>query len=112
MAVIRHVGRPEDYYTMVPNRLALDTKITLQAKGLYLYLRSHQAGSHVSTPRIGEALGINKDTASKYVRELSDAGYLIKIKAKDDLGRFAGFEYVLTNSPIVRTPEVEEVSNE
>ena len=92
MAVIRHGPAPEDHYSMVSNELARDPSISLQAKGIYLYLRSHREGWAMSTERIGEALGVHRNTVGKYVTELSDAGYLIKDQAKDEFGKFAGSE--------------------
>src|SRR5699024_3269208 len=78
MAIIRHGPAPEDHYSLVSNELARDPGISLQAKGIYLYLRSHREGWSMSTQRIGEALGINKDTVSKYVRELESVGFLVR----------------------------------
>ena len=54
MAVIRHGPAPEDHYSMVSNELARDPNISLQAKGIYLYLRSHREGWAMSTERIGD----------------------------------------------------------
>ena len=102
MAVIRHGPAPEDHYSMVSNELARDPNISLQAKGIYLYLRSHREGWAMSTERIGEALGVHRNTVGKYVTELSEAGYLIKDQAKDELGKFAGSDYVLMSSPVAQ----------
>ena len=100
MAVIRHGPAPEDHYSMVSNELARDPDITLQAKGLYLYLRSHREGWAMSTERIGEALGVHRNTIAKYVQELDDAGYLKKERVKDALGKFEGIEYVIHSMPL------------
>ena len=102
MAVIRHGPAPEDHYSMVSNELARDPNISLQAKGIYLYLRSHREGWAMSTERIGEALGVHRNTVGKYVTELADAGYLIKDQAKDEFGKFAGSDYVLMSSPVAQ----------
>ena len=100
MAVIRHGPAPEDHYSMVSNELARDPDITLQAKGLYLYLRSHREGWAMSTERIGEALGVHRNTIAKYVQELDDTGYLKKERVKDALGKFEGIEYVIHSMPL------------
>ena len=102
MAVIRHGPAPEDHYSMVSNELARDPNISLQAKGIYLYLRSHREGWAMSTERIGDALGVHRNTIGKYVTELSNAGYLIKDQAKDEFGKFAGSDYVLMSSPVAQ----------
>lgn len=102
MAVIRHGPAPEDHYSLIPNDLARGTEISLQAKGLYLYLRSHREGWEMSTERIGEALGIHRDTVSKYVRELENLGYLDRQKVFDESGHFAGIAYILSSEPLLK----------
>ena len=114
MAVIRHGPAPEDHYSLIPNDLARSTEISLQAKGLYLYLRSHREGWEMSTERIGEVLGIHRDTVSKYVRELENLGYLDRQKVFDESGHFAGIAYILSSEPLLKntvngkTPDAEK----
>ena len=100
MAVIRHGPAPEDHYSMVSNELARDPDITLQAKGLYLYLRSHREGWAMSTERIGEALGITRKTVAKYVQELEQAGYLLREQSHHKSGEFGAMEYLILSSPL------------
>ena len=100
MAVIRHGPAPEDHYSLIPNEMARNPNISLQAKGMYLYLRSHREGWAMSTERIGEALGVHRNSISKYVKELEDNGYLEKEQTKDQLGHFAGTDYVLMSTPL------------
>lgn len=107
MAVIRHGPAPEEHYSMVSNELARDPDISLQAKGLYLYLRSHREGWAMSTERIGEAIGVHRNTVAKYVQELDDAGYLKKERVKDDLGKFEGFEYIIHSMPLHKKDAVD-----
>ena len=100
MAVIRHGPAPEDHYSLIPNDLARDPAISLQAKGLYLYLRSHREGWSMSTERIGEALGITRKTVSKYVQELEQAGYLLREQSRPDSGEFGAMEYLILSAPL------------
>lgn len=100
MAVIRHGPSPEDHYSLTPNGLARDPALSLQAKGLYVYLRSHREGWEMSTERIGEALGIGRNTVSKYAAELEDAGYLVRENVHDERGLFSGVAYILNTSPL------------
>lgn len=104
MAVIRHGPAPEDHYSLVSNELARDPGISLQAKGIYLYLRSHREGWSMSTQRIGEALGINKDTVSKYVRELESVGFLVRSYSHSGKGTFDGMEYTILSEPLPKKP--------
>jgi len=104
MAVIRHGPSPEDHYSLVPNCLARDGELSLQAKGLYVYLRSHREGWEMSTERIGEALGVSRDTVSKYVKELETAGYLDRDRVHDESGQFTGMAYTLNIEPLPKKP--------
>ena len=107
MAVIRHGPAPEDHYSLVSNELARDPDISLPAKGLYLYLRSHREGWAMSTERIGEALGGHRNTIAKYVKELDEAGYLKKERVKDELGKYEGIEYVIHSMPLHKKDAVD-----
>ena len=100
MAIIRHGPAPEDHYSLVSNELARDPSISLQAKGLYLYLRSHREGWSMSTERIGEALGITRKTVAKYVQELERAGYLLREQSRPDSGEFGAMEYLILSAPL------------
>ena len=95
MAIIRHGPAPEDHYSLVSNELARDPSISLQAKGLYLYLRSHREGWSMSTERIAEALGVARKTVTKYVQELEAAGYLEREQAHVPGGDFGSMLYTL-----------------
>lgn len=100
MAIIRHGPAPEDHYSLVSNELARDPDISLQAKGLYLYLRSHREGWSMSTERIGQALAIHRNTVSKYVQELEAAGFLVRNYSHSGKGTFDGMEYTILSEPL------------
>lgn len=100
MAIIRHGPAPEDHYSLIPNCVARDENLTLQAKGIYLYLRSHREGWQMSTERIGDALNVHRDTVAKYVKELEATGYLQRERTHSDGGQFEGMAYVLNTSPL------------
>ena len=68
MAVFRHGPKIEDHYSQIPNDLARSPDISLAAKGLYTYLSSHREGWAMSTERVGEALGVHRNTIAKYVK--------------------------------------------
>lgn len=100
MAIISHGPAPEDHYSLVSNDLARDPGISLQAKGLYLYLRSHREGWSMSTERIADALGIHRNTVSKYVQELERSGFLVRDYSHSESGTFDGMKYVLLSQPL------------
>lgn len=100
MAVFRHGPKIEDHYSQIPNDLARNPDISLAAKGLYVYLSSHREGWSMSTERVGEALGVHRNTIAKYVKELEKSGYLKKDLVKDELGKYEGIEYTIHSMPL------------
>lgn len=100
MAVFRHGPKIEDRYSQIPNDLARNPDISLAAKGLYVYLSSHREGWSMSTERVGEALGVHRNTIAKYVKELEKSGYLEKDLVKDELGKYEGIEYIIHSMPL------------
>ena len=105
MAIIRHGPAPEDHYSLVPNSLARSSDLTLQAKGLYVYLRSHREGWEMSTERIAQALGVSRDTIAKYVQELENAGYLERGQIQTGDGKFSSAVYTLHVQPLPKKPD-------
>ena len=100
MAVFRHGPKIEDHYSQIPNDLARSPDISLAAKGLYVYLSSHREGWAMSTERVGEALGVHRNTIAKYVKELEKSGYLEKELVKDESGKYEGIEYIIHSMPL------------
>lgn len=76
MAIFKQGPRPEDNFTMIPNSLARDPEITIEAKGIYLFMQSHKDGWNMSVVRIAKSLGMSKSRVSKCVNELIEAGYI------------------------------------
>lgn len=100
MAVFRHGPKIEDHYSQIPNDLARSPDISLAAKGLYTYLSSHREGWAMSTERVGEALGVHRNTIAKYVKELEKSGFLEKELVKDESGKYEGIEYIIHSMPL------------
>lgn len=105
MAVFKQGPRPEDHYTMVANALARDKQLSLRAKGVYLFMRSHRDGWHMTVERIAKALGVAKDTVSKSIKELEEIGYIHREQAQGKDGKFSAIEYVILAEPYPRKPD-------
>lgn len=105
MATFKQGPRPEDNFTLISNRLARDPEIPIEAKGIYLFMRSHRDGWRMTLERIGEALGISKNRASKYLRVLIESGYIIREQGHDDSGHFGNVEYIIMSEPCPKNEE-------
>ena len=93
MATIRHAGKLEDQYTLIPNDFSRDKRVTPRAARVYLFLASHRDECRMTTRSMAEGLGMGRDTVSKAVRELEALGWAIRSQQTDDSGRFSGITY-------------------
>ena len=108
MAVFRHGTKISDHYSQTPNDLSRNPDISLAAKGLYTYLGSHREGWAMSTERVGEALGVHRNTIAKYVKELEKSGYLEKELVKDEFGKYSGVEYIIHEMPLHKNSATDD----
>lgn len=44
MAIIRHIGKLEDHYTMIPNNFSRDKLVTPRAARVYIFVASQVTG--------------------------------------------------------------------
>ena len=93
MATIRHAGKLEDQYTLIPNDFSRDKRVTPRAARVYLFLASHRDECRMTTRSMAEGLGMGRDTVSKAVRELEALGWVVRSQQTDDSGRFSGIAY-------------------
>ena len=96
---------PEDSFTLISNRLAREETISLQAKGLYLFMRSHKSGWSMNVRSVAKALGVSKDTVSKLANELIDSGYIQREQAQGKSGRFGEVKYLILSTPCPKSPD-------
>lgn len=89
-------ANPSGKFTQVPNQVIRDQDLSLQAKGIYAWMRSHQDGWKTNIRNMAKSLGISPTTAQKYVKELLDAGYVERKQIRSPHGHFSDFEYRFT----------------
>lgn len=97
--------RPEDSYTMISNRLARESNMSLQAKGIYIFMRSHRSGWSMNVRSVADALGVSKDTVSKYINELIEFGYIQREQAQGSDGQFGDVRYLILSEPSPNSPD-------
>lgn len=86
-------------FATVPNEILNNPELSLAAKGLYAYIQSKSDGWHFSIERMRFQLKEGKTAIQSAVKELEDAGYLIRKPNRDKLGRFGGYDYILFDTP-------------
>lgn len=79
--------RHRDRFTITPNALAQHHSLSLRARGLALYLLSLPDGADVSIRGLASRLVEGQAAIAAALRELEDAGYLVRRVVRLDDGR-------------------------
>lgn len=85
-------------FVTLPNTTARDTRLSLQARGLLLYLISLPGDWKVSRKHLARENGVNEKTIQKYINELKEYGYATYQISKVN-GRFTGGDYLIYPIP-------------
>lgn len=111
----------DDGWTKVPNEIARDSNLSLEARGLILYLASHSTAFRVRLLTIQKAVGVGREKLRRLMNELDEAGYLdrqITWQRVDGMNRRGPSRYILRRSrrsaevtgfqaPGIEAPETE-----
>jgi hypothetical protein len=98
MAIVR--GRlSSDGWTAVPHHWTRDTALSWKAKGLLAYIAGHAAGYELTVAQIIEDGDDGKDSVQAGLMELERAGYLARIRRRNDDGTWGSYDYELTERP-------------
>lgn len=97
-SIIKRGRRGE--YTVIQNSALRDKRLSLKTKGLFCIMISLPEDWTFSISGLASFVGVGKDAIRVSLRELQDAGYLLREQAHDDGGKFASTVYVLQeNAP-------------
>lgn len=99
MSIIKN--RLKNKFTTLPNEI-IESSISHAAFRIYCYLISKPDGWTVLNEDIKKKLRIkDKESMSKYWKELIDTGWIIREQHVNELGKFSGgFDYQLNEHPI------------
>ena len=96
MAIIKHVGRPQDHYTMIPNAFSRDKRVTPRAARVYIFVASQVTGWSLNSRSIATQLGMSRDTVNKAMRELETLGWMRRAQQFDENSKFSGVVYEIS----------------
>ena len=105
MAVFR-VDKTKDYVTMSNYHLR-DKNLTLKAKGLLSWMLANDDNWDYTVAGIVAVMKENRDAINSALCELEDYGYLTRQRVRDDTGKFADVEYLITEKPFTENPLLE-----
>ena len=112
--------RIDNNFGIAPNKLLNDEKISLKAKGLFVYIQSKPEGWSFSAERIALSQRDGLDSVKSAIKELEEHGYLIRQKRHTDLGKWEQtynlciptmVDYPLEEKPLEEKPLVENHPN-
>lgn len=87
-------GRRESF-TVLYNSMISDTRLGLEAKGLFAVMISRPEGWEFSVSGLAAYAGVSKDKIRRALQQLEEVGYLLRAQGHDEGGKFAGNVYVL-----------------
>src|SRR5436189_4046597 len=99
MTVVRH--KHTRNYTQIPNAILKDSKLSIEAKGLLLYMLSRPPGWKFYHWELQRTLGIGRQKFERIINELIAAGYVTRsrMQPRDANNRFLGYEYAVCDVP-------------
>lgn len=86
-------------YVMINKSFVNDSSISWKAKGILLYLLSKPDDWKVREGDIVNHAKDGRDSVRAAIRELIKAGYIVRTRCRDDMGRLAPSEYVVYEVP-------------
>lgn len=83
-------------YQVIPNELIWDNELSIMARFVFVYMASKPDNWEFYQEPLARELHISADTLRKYLRELTDAGWVIKgEQACNGKGQFGAVSYTL-----------------
>ncbi len=104
MDVIRVIKSKD--YTTICNRIYKDKRLSLKAKGLLSMLLSFSDNWDLSINGLYAILKEGKSSIRTTMNELIEFGYVERTRVKDDKGVFIGINYIVFESPQLKTPKL------
>ena len=105
MSIIRR--KRENNYTIVPNSILEDDRMSFEARGLLTYILTRPDHWEVQTAQLQEVTGFGRDKCQRLVREILECGYGKRETKHDEKGQFIGQELVFYDEIYSETPEPE-----
>lgn len=91
-------------YTVLPNQILRDETLTLQAKGLFCMMASFPENWDFTVKGLATVAGCGREKISAALKNLEDAGYLLREQGHSETGQFAANFFVLYDEKIAPLP--------
>jgi hypothetical protein len=97
-----------DKWTSVPNSMIQDKDLSWKAKGLLCYLLSLPDDWVIHKTELCNHSKDGRDATISGFDELDDAGYVLSVEIRNELGHFQGFNYIVYASKQVNQLPIPE----
>lgn len=91
-------------YTVLPNQILRDETLTLQAKGLFCMMASFPENWDFTVKGLATVAGCGREKISAALKNLEDAGYLLREQGHCETGQFAANLFILYDEKIAPLP--------
>lgn len=91
-------------YTVLPNQILRDEALTLQAKGLFCMMASFPENWDFTVKGLATVAGCGREKISAALKNLEDAGYLLREQCHSEDGKFSANVFVLYDEKISPLP--------
>lgn len=97
-------------YTVLPNGILRDTNLSLKTKGLFAIILSLPEGWDYSVAGLATVAGCGRDAIRGALKEIEVAGYLTRMRAHGEGGKFTGVVYTIRDvaEPLSENPTMDE----
>jgi hypothetical protein len=86
---IRKIGpQPADQFSLLPNALARDARLSFRARGVMAYINSHADGFHLNADSLAREGTEGRDAVRTAMNELIECGYLRRVRHQDEDGQW------------------------
>lgn len=105
MPILR-VKKRDHPFVQVDKRAIQDQQLSWKAKGLLCYLLSKPDDWTVRISHLKKQSTDGRDSTRTALNELIDSGYIEKNRQHEEDGKFAGFEYIVLESPNIPSQSI------
>lgn len=105
MMIIRKEGKRHQF--IVIDKMAIEDNLSLEAKGLYVYLMAKPDNWTISVKQIQSKHNIGRDKLRRIFSELEKSGYAKLVGKRQQSGKVLGREWIIYETPSLsnRSPE-------
>lgn len=107
---IRHSKQRD--YTVMNNTFLRDNNLSWKAKGLFAYILSLPEDWKIYLSELQTHATDGETSLRSAIKELTDNGYIVQKRLKDDKGRWASYVYQIVENPFVENLNVDNLDME